>query len=157
MITKNIFRLLAAVAFGGIIFIACSKDDDPTPIPQIQRLTQKDWKITNITVPKTGTPAGDSTLFEECMEDDLVKFSTTAGFDFQDGTDKCDSSIFYYAKGIWGYDLSRDSIQLGTSNPTPSKYISWKVLTLNDSVLKVTYIDSLDPAKKLTKTISFKN
>jgi hypothetical protein len=134
-------------------FIACTKDPVDTTPDKVKKLMH-DWKITAISVPKSGMPETDSSLFKTCMEDDIIRFNT-AGFNFQDGANKCDSSIFPYSNGGWAYDLAADSIKLGATNPV--KYRSWKVIVLNDSILKVKFIDSLNPAKKLTKTISFKH
>jgi hypothetical protein len=149
----NIFKLLAVALCCNAVFIACTKDPVDTTPEKVKQL-MKDWKITAISVPKTGAPETDSSLLKTCMSDDIIRFNT-AGFDFQDGTNKCDSSIFYYAKGGWAYDLAKDSIQLGATNPV--KYRSWKVIILNDSILKVKFVDSINPVNKLTKTISFKH
>jgi hypothetical protein len=148
----NILKMLAMVVGYTAVFIACSKDPVDTTPDKVKKL-MNDWKITAISVPKAGTET-DSSLLKTCMADDIIRFNA-AGFDFMDGTNKCDTSIFYYSKGSWAYDLAADSIKLGATNPT--KYRSWKVITLNDSILKVKFIDSLNPANKLTKTISFKH
>jgi hypothetical protein len=150
---KNIVKLFAGLFCCAAVFVACSKDPvDSTP-EKVKKL-MFDWKITAISVPKSGAPETDSSLLKTCMSDDIVRFNST-GFDFQDGANKCDTSIFYYSKGAWAYDLAADSIKLGATHPT--KYRSWKVITLNDSILKVKFVDSLNPANKLTKTISFKH
>jgi hypothetical protein len=149
----NIVKLLAGLFCCTAIFVACSKDPVDTTPAKVKKL-MFDWKITAISVPKSGAPTTDSSLLKACMSDDIVRFNST-GFDFQDGASKCDTSIFYYSKGAWVYDLAADSIKLGATNPI--KYRSWKVITLNDSILKVKFVDSLNPANKLTKTISFKH
>jgi hypothetical protein len=151
--TKNILKFLAVIISCNALLMACKKDE-PTPVPSKVQKLLFDWKITAISVPKANQPDVDSSLLKTCMSDDIIRFNN-AGFDFQDGTNKCDSSIFYYAKGNWAFDLIADSIKLGATNP--AKYRSWKVITLNDSILKVKFIDSLNPANKLTKTISFKH
>lgn len=136
-----------------LLTIACN-NPDPAPIPEkIQKLIQTNWKIKDITVPKEAL-TGDSSIITSCTNDDLVVFGSNGVFDFQDGTVKCDSTAFNYSKGYWGYDLNNDSIQLAVVTPA-SRYVSWKVITLNDSVLQVKYIDSLLPANKILKTISF--
>jgi hypothetical protein len=152
MIKNNILKLIAVTLTASAIMVACKKDDNPAPNKANKLLFN--WKITNITTPKASQPETDSTLYKACMSDDVIKFTST-GFDFQDGTTKCDSTIFNYSKGNWGYKIASDSIQLDAT--TPAKYTSWKVITLNDSILKVRYIDSANPAKKITKTISFKH
>jgi len=137
-----------------LVLTACN-NPDPTPIPEeIQKLIKSGWKIADITVPKK-TSSGDSSILTSCTTDDAILFGANGVFDFQDGTTKCDSTAFNYSKGYWGYDLNNDSIQLAVVTPA-SKYVSWKVLTLNDSVLKVNYIDSAVPANKILKTLSFK-
>lgn len=152
MIQSKILKLIAVTLTASAIMMACKKD--PDPVPDKASKLMFNWKITNITTPKVGQPNTDSTLLKDCMSDDLIKFTST-GFDFQDGTSKCDSSIFHYAKGAWAYKIAADSIQL--SSTTPAKYTSWKVITLNDSILQVRYTDSTNPANKINKTISFKH
>lgn len=152
---KNIIKLLAIAFTSAGLLQACKKNDDPAPVvPDKVKKLLFNWKITNISIPKASQPEADSSILKACAGDDIIKFSTT-GFDFQDGTSKCDSTTFYYSKGNWGYDLAKDSIQLLATNP--AKYLSWKVITLNDSVLQVKYTDSLNPAKKVLKTVSFKH
>jgi hypothetical protein len=151
---KNIFKAFAMVAIGTVLLQACNKDDNPIPVPDKVKKLMFDWKITAITTPKVGQAEVDSNLLKTCTTDDVIRFNNT-GFDFQDGANKCDSTIFYYSKGNWAYNLASDSIQLGAT--TPAKYLSWKVLTLNDSIMKIRYTDSLNPAKKISKTITFKH
>ncbi len=146
---------MAATIATSTLFLACEKDETTsTPVPDQVKKLMYDWKITNITTPKKTDPNTDSVISKSCMSDDIIKLMST-GFDFQDGTNKCDSTVFPYSKGAWAYDLAKDSIRLGSS--TPQKYFSWKVIKLNDSVLQVKYIDSTTPSNKLTKTISFKH
>ena len=152
---QKLVKYLAVSVLAGLAFGAC-KNPDPEPLPEkVQKLIQTSWKIADITTPKKDAPGGDSSLLSACMADDLTLFGANGVFELRDGTIKCDSTVFNYSNGYWGYKTDVDSIQLAIVNPS-SKYISWKVLTLNDSVLKVTYIDSAVAANKITKTISFK-
>jgi hypothetical protein len=152
MKNNNILKFITVILAGSFILAACKKDDNPVPDKTSKLMFN--WKITNVTTNKIGHPELDSSIYKTCMSDDIVKFSNT-GFDFQDGTTKCDSSIFNYSKGSWAYKIATDSIQL--SSTAPVKYASWKVVTLNDSTLKVQYTDSANPAKKINKTFSFKH
>lgn len=152
MIKSNILKFIAVTLTASAILLACKKD--PIPAPDKASKLLFNWKITNITTPKAGQPDTDSTLYKACMSDDVIKFTNT-GYDFQDGATKCDSTIFKYSKGSWTYKAAVDSIQLATY--APIKVTSWKVLTLNDSILKVRYTDSANPLKKVIKTISFKH
>lgn len=154
MIKNNISKLIALFVTAGIVLTSCDKDDDGTP-DQVRRM-MFNWKITDITTPKVNQPATDSSLYKACMADDVIKFSNT-GFEFLDGANTCDTTIFPYAKGSWTYRLSGDSVQMASTQPAPGRYSSWKVLTLNDTLLKVRYTDSTNPAKKIQKTISFKH
>lgn len=151
---KNIFKFLVVLLSVNVLITSCDKDDNIPATPDKVKKMMFDWKITAITVPKKTDASVDSSIIKTCSSDDLIKFNSS-GFDFQDGTTKCDTSIFYYSKGAWSYDLTNDSIKLSATNPT--KYMSWKVLTLNDSILKVKFIDSTNTANKLTKTVSFKH
>ncbi len=152
MKNNNILKCIALFFAGGFILAACNKDDKPAPDKTSKLLYN--WKITSIMTNKVGQTALDSSVFNACMNDDVVKFTST-GFDFQDGTVKCDSTVFKYSKGNWAYKIASDSIQLAST--TPVKYASWKVLTLNDSILKVQYVDSTIPAKKVNQLVSFKH
>ena len=144
-------KYLLLLLTGLMMMQACNKDDNPI-VPDKAKKLMFNWRITGITTPSEG--GTDSSISKTCMTDDLIKFTQT-GFDFDDGASKCDSTLFYYSKGNWAYKLTEDSIQLMAT--TPSKYLSWKVLELNDSIMKVRYTDSLNPAKKHVKTISFKH
>ena len=150
---RDLFYIIL-IAFTLTYLLAACNNPDPAPIPEkIQKLIKADWKIKNITVPKNSS-SGDSSVLNSCTGDDLITFGSNGVFDFQDGTVKCDTTSFNYSKGYWGYDLNNDSIQLAVITPA-SRYVSWKVQTLNDSVLQVNYIDSLTPANKILKTILF--
>ncbi len=153
MLKTNILKSFAVILTAGLMLVACKKDDNPAPPDKASKLLFN-WKITNITTPKAGQPDTDSSIFKACMTDDLIKFSNT-GFDFQDATNKCDSTIFFYSRGSWAYKTATDSIQLAAT--TPAKYIAWKVITLNDTLLQVRYTDSINPINKINKTISFKH
>ncbi|MBN9299704.1 MAG: hypothetical protein J0I41_22065 [Filimonas sp.] len=152
---KKIVGFLTLAVAGSILFVACNKDKDETPLPAaIVKLTKGSWKINSITRPKITDPTQDSVISKPCTSDDSIAFAVQGTYVFSDGNTKCDSTIFPYSKGAWQYDLTKDSIRLGATNP--SKYYSWKVLTLNDSVLKVNYIDSTVVTNKVTKTVLFK-
>lgn len=152
---NNIVKLLVAAVVSSALLIACKKDDNTVPLsPKEKKLTVAKWKIKDITIPKKNQANTDSSIFKPCMSDDVIVFNT-AGFDFQDGANKCDSSIFRYAKGTWIYKDATDSLQLHAT--APGKYMSWKVVTLNDSLLMINYTDSLTPANKVTKKLSFKH
>ena len=151
---KNIAKLFAIILLSAGILQACKKDDNPPIVPDKVKKLLFDWKITAITTPKVGQPDVDSALIKACMSDDIIRFNNT-GFDFQDATTKCDSTVFPYSKGNWAYDLTKDSIQMLAT--TPAKYLSWKVITLNDSIMQIRYTDSLNPTKQISKTISFKH
>src|SRR4051812_34242798 len=131
---QMILKFLTVALLTSTVLFACKKDDTFVPMPEAVKKLMFDWKITNITTSKKNEPNTDSALFKNCMNDDLVRFNT-AGFDFRDGASKCDSAVFNYAKGSWAYNTVTDSILLGATSP--AKYMSWKVIKINDSVLQV--------------------
>lgn len=151
---KNIVKFLVTAMVSSTLFGACKKDDSTTAVPDKVKKLMTTWKISSISTPKINQPDTDSVITKACMSDDIILFSNV-GFDFQDGTSKCDSSIFHYAKGNWVYQLTTDSIQLNTT--APAKYASWEAITLNDTLMQIKYTDSLNPAKKVIKNISFKH
>ncbi|MDB5279559.1 MAG: hypothetical protein JWR61_4514 [Ferruginibacter sp.] len=153
MVKNSILKSVTLILTATVIFAACKKDDSPAVPDKVSKLMVP-WKIKAITTPKAGQPAADSSIYKDCMSDDIIQFSNN-GYDFQDGTVKCDSTAFRYSKGSWAYKIAADSIQL--SSNAPVKYASWKVVTLNDTALVVRYTDSTNPATKIVKTISFKH
>lgn len=148
---------LALACIGGVSLVACSKDDDNAVVPptKAQLLMQKSWKIKDITVPKPSDVTKDSSVLKTCAADDLLSFGATT-YNFSDSTIKCDSALFFYSKGTWQYVQTKDSINLTSTTPA-GKFKAWKVVTLNDTLLKVNYTDSTVLSNKVLKTISFKH
>jgi hypothetical protein len=153
---KHVLGLAFAGIIGSATLVACNKNDsDPQPLPEkVQKLVKANWKIVDITVPSLETAGEDSSLLKPCMADDIISFTTT-GYDFQDGTNKCDSTIFPYAKNAWNYNTVNDSLLLGTS--VANKVVRWKVATITDSTLRINWLDSISPTNKQVKTIKFKH
>lgn len=142
---------------GGVSMVACSKDDDNAVVPptKTQLLTQKGWKIKDITIPRITDATKDSSVLKTCAADDLLSFGATT-YNFSDSTTKCDSALFFYSKGTWQYVQAKDSINLTSTTPA-GKFQAWKVVTLNDTLLKVNYTDSSVLTNKVLKTLSFKH
>lgn len=152
---KNVLKCLFVVFLLQIIIVSCNPSSPTQPVPtQIQILSSHAWKLNAITSRDYAGGIEDVSIFKDCMQDDSLLLSLSGIYNMNNGSAICDSSDVHYSKGYWGYNLNYDSIQLISQVPD-TVYRSWKVLTLNDSVLKVIYVDSISADNKLIKTMSF--
>lgn len=149
---QRITSLLLAAALV-TTFVACDKDDNELPNQQERWITAKEWKIQDITRKSLANPNQDSSIIKECSGDDRLAFSANHNFQLKDGTTKCDSAIFKYDTGSWTYSPAQNQLVL-TGNIKVQK---WQVQTLNDSVMKVQWLDSIAVDNKVLKTIHLKN
>lgn len=133
--------------------VSCDKEDRNEPSSQEKYLTAKEWKIQNITRKSIRNPNQDSSILKSCSSDDLLAISTTKQFLLKDGSNKCDSTILAYDSGNWDYQAAQNVLLLKGSK----KVQKWQIQTLNDSILKVQWLDSVSATSKVLKTIHLKN
>jgi len=148
---KKRLVVLALSAGTFIGMFSCSHDDDFTA--NEQRLARKEWKIVDISRKSLLNPNQDSSILKSCSADDRLHFSLGWNFEFKDNAPACDSSIFQYDKGAWYLTDNEKKLMIIGSKRTQV----WEVLLLNDTSLKVNWLDSTAADKKVLKTMSFKN
>ena len=134
------------------IIVGCDKEDTIPPSPHESLLTLREWKIVDITRKSLTNPEKDSSLLKTSNGDDRVKFFTNRQFDISDGTLKSDSTLLY-DKGSWSYVSTQNVIQLAGTKRAQK----WQVQLLNDTLLKVQWLDSVSATNKVLKTIQLKN
>lgn len=132
--------------------VSCDKDDDDPTLRESQ-LTVREWKITDITRKKINDPATDSSIKKACTNDDRLVFTLGHGYQLKDDVTKCDTAIFAYGSGSWNFNNGETELQLSGG----SRAQKWKLLTLNDSILKVEWRDSISTTNNVLKVISLKN
>lgn len=136
------------------ILISCKKDKDEQPLTAKEKqLTAREWKIIDITRPKISNPSQDSSIVKICTYDDRLFFGTNKSFQLKDNTVRCDSAVFFYDNGNWGFNATQDQVQLNGAR----RVQKWQILTLNDSIMKVQWRDSSSVSNNVFKTISLKN
>lgn len=154
MIPKSLY---ATVVLAGLLAGLQSCDKEETTLTAKEKqLTAREWKITDITRKKTTDPTQDSSIHKACTTDDRLVFSMNGNnrsFQLKDNTAKCDSAIFFYDNGNWAFNNLQDQIQLTGAKRTQQ----WKILLLNDSILRVQWRDSLSTTNNVLKIISLKN
>ena len=136
-------------------FASCDKDDEPLNAKEKQ-ISARGWRITDITRPKISDISRDSSIMKVCTSDDRLFFGsdgTNRFFQLQDNVSKCDSTVFFYDNGNWALNGAQDQLQLNGAKRTQK----WKILLLNDSIMKVRWRDSLSTSNNILKTISLKN
>ena len=136
-------------------FTACDKDDEPVTAKEKQ-ISAREWKITDITRPKILNISQDSSIMKACTGDDRLVFGlngNTRSVQLKDNISKCDSTIFFYDNGSWAINGAQDQVQLNGAK----RIQKWKILLLNDSIMKVQWRDSISNSNNVLKTISLKN
>ncbi len=146
--------LASLLTIASLAFLAsCDKDDDVSYTAKETQLMARQWKITEITRKSLTNPNEDSSIVKDCSADDRLSFTSNKRFQFNDGNSKCDTAIFQYDSGTWAFANNETVLKL-----TGSKRVqNWNIVTFNDSILKVQWLDSISANNKVLKTISLKN
>ncbi len=149
MKNKNLFLSLGIFC---IVLASCDKTPEmPQLTPQEKALTGHIWKLESLTVPKS-TDASDSSIKKSCSDSALIAFNMSHLFQFADASKNgCDTSVVPYDKGNWAFSAGKDSVIL-----TGNRTLVWKIITLNDTLFKATFRDSISPEKNSVKTIILK-
>ncbi len=149
MNTKNL--ILSLITLGIIFFAACKKTDNGLLLTPAQKaLTGRIWKLKSLTVPQSTDPSQDSSIIEACADSALVAFDVYGNYQLADGSkDGCDSVAVPYDKGAWALSVNNDSLFLAGN-----RNFAWKIETLNDSIVKATFRDSISPTKNWLKKIT---
>lgn len=146
--------LLTLSAFaGGLLLIACNKDDNDNLSPDEKILSSKVWKIQSLTTKSTVNPEQDSSIMKDCINAATIHLYTGMSFDLKDNsTAGCDSTVFGFDKGTWSFNETTDSLYLdGTKRD-----VAMKVSTLADTMVVATYRDNVSPTNNRVKTITLK-
>lgn len=150
MINKKFFLFFAICI--ALAFEACDKPvAGPSLSPQEKMLTGRIWKLKSLTVPQVTDPTKDSSITKQCSDSALMAFDAYKNFQIADPTRACDSTIVPYDMGTWVLSADADSLWMNGRR----KFI-WKIQTLNDTIIKATFRDSVSPEKNWVKTITFK-
>lgn len=144
-----------AILFFSFLLGLASCDDKPNDELTLKekQLTAKEWKITDITRLAIEDPTQDSSILKTCTSDDRLYFNTNKAFQLNDKEVKCDSTIFFYDNGNWNMNTAQDQVTLTGAKRTQV----WKIITLNDTIMKVQWRDSTSTTSNVLKTISLKN
>jgi len=123
----------------------------PQLTAQEKALTGHIWQLQTLTVPKSDGSA-DSSIKKSCSDSALMAFNMSHLFQLADASKGgCDTTIVPYDKGNWAFSAGKDSLLL-----TGKRTFVWKIVTLNDTLFKATFLDSISPEKHSVKTITLK-
>jgi len=145
-------NLILSLGIFCVVFAACDKTPDMPQLTQQEKaLTGHIWKLQSLTVPKSDAST-DSSITKSCSDSALIAFNMSHLFQFADASKGgCDTSIVPYDKGNWAFSAGKDSVLL-----TGKRSFVWKIITLNDTLFKATFRDSVSPEKNSVKTITLK-
>ncbi|HSV10825.1 MAG TPA: hypothetical protein VLI68_08650 [Hanamia sp.] len=146
-------KLFLALGIFSIVFAACDKTPEtPQLTPKEKALTGHIWKLQSLTVPKSTDPSTDSSIKKTCSDSALLAFNMSHLFQLADASKGgCDTSVVPYDKGNWAFSAGTDSVIL-----TGKRNFVWKIVTLNDTLFKATFRDSISPERNSVKTIILK-
>lgn len=153
---KKISLLLIAVLT--IITMSCEKDEDPS---KKELLTGKNWILISETI-NPGLDFGGGIIitdifsqYDQCYKDNLINFTTSGGYTFEEGATKCDSNDpQVFDAGTWTFN-SDETILVVTS--TTDGVMNLTLQELTASKLIVTFEQTYDAIKyKMTSTYQVK-
>ncbi|MGN6531999.1 MAG: hypothetical protein ACTHK0_09625 [Ginsengibacter sp.] len=149
---KNKLSILSLGIFC-IVFASCDKTPEmPQLTAQEKALSGHVWKLQSLTVPQSTNPSVDSSITKPCSDSALMAFNMSHLYQLADASKGgCDTSIVPYDKGSWAFSSGNDSLIL-----TGNRKFVWKIVTLNDTLFKATFRDSISPEKNSLKTIILK-
>ncbi|HEX2534941.1 MAG TPA: lipocalin family protein [Chitinophagaceae bacterium] len=142
--------LLIALTTG---LVSCDKEDSQNQSTRERQLTAREWRITDITRKKVTNTTQDSSILKDCSADDRLSFTAGKAFNFKDNNTKCDTTIFQYDAGTWSLNSAQNVLSLAGGIRTQK----WTILSMNDSLMNVEWLDSIAPTNKVLKTIKLKN
>ena len=149
MKNKNLLLFLSIIT---VSLFACEKTENGTALtPQERALTNKVWKLKSLTVPKVNESTQDSSITKPCSDSALMAFDLFNQFQLAYHSKSCDSLIVPYDKGIWKLSADNDTLYL-----RGRRTLAWKIESLNDTILKATFRDSISPDKNVVKKITLK-
>lgn len=145
-------NLILSLGIFCMILASCDKTPDmPQLTAQEKALTGHIWQLQTLTVPKSDASA-DSSIKKSCSDSALMAFNMSHLFQLADASKGgCDTTIVPYDKGNWAFSAGKDSLLL-----TGKRTFVWKIVTLNDTLFKATFLDSISPEKHSVKTITLK-
>lgn len=150
MLKKHLRVSAAAILTIGMFLSACNKDESGGPAipPEQSKLTAHTWSLSKATL--TDSAVTDSSFYTSCMADDSLHFGKDKKFTFSDGTTVCDSTALPYGSGNWTLNTGKDTLSLKYSDTT----LMWKIESLTDSTLQISYPDSIGN-KAFKKKVDF--
>lgn len=135
----------------GVLLTACSDDDDtPSYTKNETTISAQKWQLKDVVW--TDTLEVDSSVFQDCLADDWIKFDLNHDFSFTSDSLDCstDSLSLPYGDGAWAFNFEEDSIALQFSDTT----LHWAVDELTESALQLSYSDSVGESY-VKKTLQF--
>jgi virulence-associated protein VapD len=151
---KKGMMMLSLGLVGFIIFASCNKSNNgPSLTANEQHLSSRTWKLNGLTMPKVSNPLVDSSITSPGSDSTLAAFDAYHNFQIANFSKQTSDSISIpYDLGTWAFNNTQDSLYL------QGKKMSriWKIIQLNDTIVKATYKDSLSPSKVWIKTITLK-
>ena len=154
---KSAAVIIATSLFtAGILFTSCKKEEKtpepeptPAPVPQTntQKLTGKNFKLVALTVDPALfdgnaniTDVYNSSLFEPCQKDDLVKFESDGKVISDEGAVKCNTTDPQTSTGTWLWN-STETVITVTQDNTPQ---SFTVMVNDGTTLKGSTVKNIN-------------
>lgn len=143
---KNVLKLKTmffAIALLGIAFTSCEEDKkDETKADKTALLTEKNWKVTAMTVDPaidlfgTGTPVTNVyAQMPACVKDDVTIFRKNGTVAFDEGGSKCAANDPQTRSGLWTFNTDQTIVSITEAGETDS----WKIIELTKDRVKTEF------------------
>lgn len=123
-------------------FLSCKGDDEPGSQKE-KMLTGKNWKLIAAESDPPIFAGGQSIsdvygVMPSCAKDDLTKFDSDGSVLFDEGPSKCEATDPQTETSTWSFNSDKTSMTVEVD----SKTVSYKILEISDSRLKVSFVET---------------
>lgn len=145
MKNKSMKATAAMLGMIALLFTTSCKKDKETAPDRGKILTKGSWQISALEVDPAidwlGTPTTDIyALLPDCVKDDFSTFQNNGTLVFDEGNSKCDPTDPQTTTATWVLNADQSILSVTSDGDTEN----WKILSMTDNVLKVTYQEILE-------------
>jgi len=137
----KIFFALLTIALVSIFFIACGKDENPTPQPtKTEQLTGSSWRLDTAGLDQDRNGTIDFSvmnLIGGCIRDNNLSFQAGNTGTTNEGPTKCNTTDPQTTNFNWNFSDAEANLNISNSILTPLNGKS-KILELSSTILKLT-------------------
>ena len=141
---KNIIRFTIALILSTFIFIACSKDEEPTDVMSQEGMTTlpTDEEIFYTTLTNDSAKTWGKAYFEvlnvkvdACRYDDLMTLKNDGTYSYDNGSDFCGGGDLQNKTGLWELDFTNNLLYFDRNTSEENTAV---IKSISDSTITIT-------------------